>query len=127
MEAVNKNSDSTEDVVTSRYSLVIAAAKRARQLIDNADSDVEDFRSKKPLSVAVEELYTGKVKILPPDESSLVDDNELLAEKFLDFAEKSEGIDLDESSDEEDPDDFDEDEEAGSEDEDEESEPEEED
>lgn len=66
MKAVNEHSDSEEPVVTSRYSLVIAAAKRARQLIDNGYSEVEDFRKKKPLSTAVEELYNGDVKILAP-------------------------------------------------------------
>ena len=50
-------------IVQSRYSIVIAAAKRARQLIDGAPALV-DGGIEKPLSEAVEELYEGKVKIL---------------------------------------------------------------
>ena len=48
--------------VQSRYSIVIATSKRARQIIDGAPAYVEG-KGKKPLSVAVEELYRGKVKI----------------------------------------------------------------
>lgn len=54
-----------QPVVQSRYSIVIATAKRARQLIDSK----EDKNYKKnPLSVAVAELYTTKVKIMPEEE-----------------------------------------------------------
>ena len=48
--------------VQSRYSIVIATSKRARQIIDGDPAYVEG-KGKKPLSVAVEELYEGKVKI----------------------------------------------------------------
>ncbi len=50
-------------VVNSRYSIVMATSKRARQIIGGADAMV-DNRDKKPLSVAVEELNQGKIKIL---------------------------------------------------------------
>ena len=64
MEVVNKNSEEGEDpVIKSRYSVVIAAAKRARQIIDGAPELVNE-PDKKPLSVAVDELYQDKVKIL---------------------------------------------------------------
>ena len=56
-------------VVNSRYSIVIATAKRARQIIAGADPLVEDADGKKALSIAVEELYTGQVKILGEDEA----------------------------------------------------------
>ncbi len=66
ISAVNKNSaEGEEPVVNSRYSIVIAAAKRARQLVAGEEPLVEADEKKKPLSVAVEELYDGKVKILP--------------------------------------------------------------
>lgn len=55
-------------VVQSRYSIVIATAKRARQLISGAEPLVEDAEGRKPLSIAVEELYSGDVKILGEDE-----------------------------------------------------------
>lgn len=52
-----------EPVVNSRYSIVIAASKRARQIIAG-DEPMMDAEGKKPLSVAVQELYEGKVKIV---------------------------------------------------------------
>ena len=61
-----------EPVVNSRYSIVIAAAKRARQLIAGADPLVPNSYGKKPLSIAVEELYDGDVKILSEDEKEKV-------------------------------------------------------
>ena len=51
-----------QPVVQSRYSIVIATAKRARQLINKTEALVEST-GKKPLSVAIEELYKSKVKI----------------------------------------------------------------
>ncbi len=50
-------------VVKSRYSIVIASAKRARQLIDGKESELE-IKGKKPLSLAIEELYKQKVNII---------------------------------------------------------------
>ena len=52
--------------VQSRYSIVIATSKRARQIIDGNPTYVNG-KGKKPLSVAVEELYEGKVKIVGDD------------------------------------------------------------
>ena len=64
MEVVNKNSEEDDEpIIKSRYSVVIAAAKRARQIIDGAPELVNE-PDKKPLSVAVDELYQDKVKIL---------------------------------------------------------------
>ena len=55
-----------QPVVQSRYSIVIATAKRARQLINKTEALVEST-GKKPLSVAIEELYKSKVKIVNND------------------------------------------------------------
>ena len=68
IEAINSNSEDNEDqlVLNSRYSLVLATSKRARQLIAGAEPMVTGAAGKKPLSVAIDELYKGKVKILPP-------------------------------------------------------------
>ena len=64
MKVVNSEVEPGEaPVVNSRYSLVMATSKRARQIIGGADAMVDD-RDKKPLSVAVEELNQGKIKIL---------------------------------------------------------------
>ncbi len=61
-------------VVQSRYSIVIAAAKRARQIIGGSEPEILGV-GKKPLSVAVEELYEGKVKILSEADATEEDDN----------------------------------------------------
>ena len=53
----------------SRYSIVIATAKRARQLIAGEEPMVPHAYNKKPLSVAVEELYESKVKILSEEDA----------------------------------------------------------
>ena len=69
--AVNSEvEDGTVPVVSSRYSIVMATAKRARQLIDGDDALVESGEKEKPLSVAVEEVYKGTVKILPEEENA---------------------------------------------------------
>lgn len=71
IEAINANSedDDTTMSLNSRYSLVLAASKRARQIIAGSEPLVEDAAGKKPLSVAIDELYKGKVKILAPEEN----------------------------------------------------------
>nr|WP_194609676.1 DNA-directed RNA polymerase subunit omega [Clostridium vitabionis] len=74
IDAVNKYADEGSPEITSRYSIVIAAAKRARQLIAGAEPLIDDCEGKKPLSIAVEEIYQGKVKILSEDDK--VEDNE---------------------------------------------------
>ena len=58
-----------EPVVNSRYSIVLATAKRARQIIDGAEPMVLKPKCNKPLSIAVEELYNGDVKIVTDDEA----------------------------------------------------------
>ena len=69
MKVVNKDVEECETkVVNSRYSIVIASAKRARQIIGGAEPLVPNAAGKKPLSIAVEELYTGNVKILGEDD-----------------------------------------------------------
>ena len=70
IEAINTNNEDDDEalVLNSRYSLVLAASKRARQLIAGAEPLVPGAAGKKPLSVAIDELYKGKVKILPGQE-----------------------------------------------------------
>ena len=59
-----------QPVVQSRYSIVIAASRRARQLIAGEDPMVAGAAGKKPLSIAIDELYNQKVKILPEEETT---------------------------------------------------------
>jgi DNA-directed RNA polymerase subunit omega len=49
------------DKVDSKYSLVVAVSKRARQLVDGQQSLVESD-SAKPVSVAIQEISEGKIK-----------------------------------------------------------------
>ena len=49
-----------------RYLLVTTVAKRARQLQD----DPEKLDDRKPVSVAVDELYNDKLEIITPEEYS---------------------------------------------------------
>lgn len=68
IEVVNSEVEPGEQpVVQSRYSIVIATAKRARQLIAGEEATVPSY-GKKPLSVAIEELYKSKVKIVSDEE-----------------------------------------------------------
>ena len=70
MEVVNKqNSEHDEPIIKSRYSVVIAAAKRARQIIDGAPELMEG-PAEKHLTRAIDELYHGKIEILPGEEKS---------------------------------------------------------
>jgi DNA-directed RNA polymerase subunit omega len=74
IEKINKDQDREEaPLVTSRYSIVLASAKRARQLIDGdqprVNSKDENGTERKPLSIAVDELYDGKVNILPREDN----------------------------------------------------------
>ena len=67
MKVVNNEVEQGEaPVVNSRYSIVMATAKRARQIIGGEESLV-DTRQTKPLSVAIEELNQGKIKITHED------------------------------------------------------------
>ena len=69
MEKINsEESRGEEPAINSRYSIVIASSKRARELIAGAKPQVSGMEGEKPLSVAVKELYDGKVKILQDEE-----------------------------------------------------------
>lgn len=67
IEAINTNNEDDDEsmVLNSRYSLILATSKRARQLIGGAKPLADNVKGKKPLSIAIDELYHGKVKILP--------------------------------------------------------------
>ncbi len=65
-ELMDIMSENSKEAVTSRYTVVIAAAKRARQIIDGDEpmTDVE-VDSNKPVSIAVEEIREGKISVVP--------------------------------------------------------------
>ncbi|MCR5098675.1 MAG: DNA-directed RNA polymerase subunit omega [Lachnospiraceae bacterium] len=78
-----------EPVVNSRYSIVCATAKRARQIIDGDEPYISGAAGMKPLSIAVEELYDGQLKILTDEE--VEEKNEELSE-YLEKKRKQDAI-----------------------------------
>jgi DNA-directed RNA polymerase subunit omega len=117
IDAVNSNVEEGEEpVVNSRYSIVIASAKRARQIIAGEEPLIDCDPKKKPLSIAVDELYGGEVKILPEDdyeETTIVTpvQTSFVVDDGSEYAEDSEDEESDEDEDEEDKDTDDEEEE----------------
>ena len=70
IQAVNSEVEADDTpVCNSRYSIVMATAKRARQIIAG-DEPLVTAKVDKPLSIAVEELNQGKIKILGDDEEA---------------------------------------------------------
>lgn len=79
IQAVNSGSEQDDTpVCNSRYSIVLATSKRARQIIAGADPLVH-YSMNKPLSIAFDEVYQGKVKILP--ENTAVEEEAVPAEE----------------------------------------------
>jgi DNA-directed RNA polymerase subunit omega len=65
MKTINSDVEEGDTpIVNSRYSIVLATAKRARQLIAGEEAYVDSY-GKKPLSIAVEEVSKGFVTIEP--------------------------------------------------------------
>lgn len=69
MEVMNKDKESD---VTSRYTVVIAAAKRARQLIDGDEPMIDNDMEGKPVSTAVEEIRQGKIHVVPEGQGTVI-------------------------------------------------------
>lgn len=69
MKVVNKDVEEGETpVINSRYSIVMATARRARQIVDGNEPMIDFDEGDKPLSIAVEELNQGRIRILAADE-----------------------------------------------------------
>lgn len=62
IDIANTNIADENEKVKSKYTLIVATAKRARQLVKNNDKRVTDGAN--PLTVAVKELESGNVKII---------------------------------------------------------------
>ncbi len=52
---------------TSRYSLVSAVAKRAREISSEAQEN-EEILKEKPVSIALDEIINGKYVVVEPEE-----------------------------------------------------------
>ncbi len=63
----NISIDKLLSMVNSRYSLVTVISKRARQIVGGEDPLVLT-KTTKPVSIAIEEFYDGKVKPIYPSE-----------------------------------------------------------
>ena len=83
--------DSEDITIGSRYTIVIAAAKRARQLVDHAEPMIDKVKVDKPVSIAVHELYEGKLKIRQGQPAAEEEKEVALAE--VDFASMAEETD----------------------------------
>lgn len=70
MDVLNAESNE-KDEITSRYTIVIAAAKRARQLIEGDEPMIKGKKGK-PVSTAVEEIYKNKIKVVPEGEGTVL-------------------------------------------------------
>ena len=70
IEAINTNNEDDDEsmVLNSRYSLILATSKRARQLIGGAKPLADNVKGKKPLSIAIDELNQAKITIAAEDE-----------------------------------------------------------
>lgn len=103
LEVFNRETD--DITLGSRYTIVIAAAKRARQLVDHAEPLVEGTKVDKPVSIAVNELYEGKIRVheghpaevkeetegLETDEAEGMADAEDMSESLSDEADEADG------------------------------------
>lgn len=69
MKVVNKGVEEGEEpVISSRYSVVMATAKRARQIIAGDEPMVRVKDKQKPLSIAVDEMNQDMLRILTDEE-----------------------------------------------------------
>lgn len=62
IDVLNQDAD-VDHQITSRYSIVIAVSKRARQLVDNAPRLTDYDESGKAVSIAVNEMYNKAIKV----------------------------------------------------------------
>ena len=62
----NPSIDELSKIGDSRYTLVMLAAKRSRQLVDGAKPLIET-NSTKPVSIAIEEIMQRKIKYKRPE------------------------------------------------------------
>lgn len=80
MQVVNSEVEQGDTpVVNSRYSIVMATAKRARQII-SGEAAVTPQQASKPLSTAVAELNEGKIKIMAETEEVVEEMDEVAEE-----------------------------------------------
>lgn len=62
MSMIHPSLDVLVNLVDSKYTLVVAAAKRGREIMSGKAAAVNS-RSNKPVTVALEEIAAGKLKL----------------------------------------------------------------
>ena len=95
MQVVNKGVEEGETpVINSRYSIVMATAKRARQIVDGDEPLIDADEGDKPLSIAVEELNQEKIRILaenePAEDEAAEETGEISEEEVSDMQDEFE-------------------------------------
>ena len=68
-EVINKDRNDDDPLLSSRYAVCTATAKRAEQLIRGQEPLTNNVKNGKPLSIAIDEIFTGKVKVLTEEEA----------------------------------------------------------
>ena len=63
IDVANESILNENEKIKSKYTIIIAAAKRARQLVDDKDERVEN--GKNALTIAVDEIENKMVKVIP--------------------------------------------------------------
>ena len=85
MDVVNSEVEKGEQpIVNSRYSIVMATAKRARQIVNGDEPMVDTDPAEKPLSIAVRELNEGQISILAEGEMPEEEEEALFMEDAAD-------------------------------------------
>ena len=97
MKIVNEDAEGDTPVVNSRYSIVMATAKRARQIIATPYADEDD--KAKPLSAAVKELSDRIIHILPEESAAA---EEQVSEETVLTADEEESLPEEETAKQED-------------------------
>ena len=71
MEKINKEGETGEEpVINSRYSIVMATAKRAREITAEQEES-GDVTDDKPVLIAIDEIKNHEIGILEPDDDEL--------------------------------------------------------
>lgn len=91
MNVLNKETDDSNEI-TSRYTIVIASAKRARQIIDGDEPMVSKYKKGKPLSTAVQEIWESKIQIVPEGEGTVLHLKKKIEDDVLKDAEVEDEI-----------------------------------
>jgi DNA-directed RNA polymerase subunit omega len=92
IKTVNKDAEPGEEIINSRYSIVMATAKRARQIIDGAMPLVDAKEGEKPLSIAIAELDQSKYTLIASDdteEEAALETEAVEAEAIADEADEA--------------------------------------